>query len=53
MTKADGFAKKLSDEEFVCSPGWVDRFSFKLRHNISFEKMSDEARGVNRDTTRE
>jgi hypothetical protein len=33
----------------VCSVGWMDRF--KLRHNISFGKVSGEARGVNNDMT--
>jgi hypothetical protein len=37
----------LSGEEFVCSAGWIDRF--KLRHNISFGKVSGEAWVVNND----
>ena len=41
--------ERLSDEEFVSSAGWVDRF--KLRHNVSFGKVSGEARSVNSDTT--
>jgi transposase-like protein len=49
MTKAEQFADKLSDEEFVCSAGRIDRF--KLRHGISFEKVSCKAKGVNNDTT--
>lgn len=51
MVKAEEFAKKLKDEEFVCSAGWIDRF--KLRHNITFGKVSGEARGVNTETTTE
>jgi hypothetical protein len=35
----------------VCSAGWIDRFM--LRHNITFGKMSGEARGVNTETTTE
>jgi hypothetical protein len=35
---------RRSGEEYVCSAGWIDRF--KLRHNISFGKVSGEARGV-------
>jgi hypothetical protein len=50
VIKAEEFAKKLSGEEFVCSAGWID--IFKLRH-ISFGKTSNEARGVNNDTTTE
>jgi hypothetical protein len=46
--KAEEFAKKLSDEEFACSAGWID--AFKLRH-ISFGTVSGEARGANSDTT--
>jgi predicted alpha-1,6-mannanase (GH76 family) len=38
MVKAEEFAKKLKDEEFVCSAGWIDRF--QLRHNITFGKVS-------------
>jgi hypothetical protein len=49
MIKAVESVKTLSDEEFVCSAGWIDKF--KLRHNISFRKVSGEARGVNTDTT--
>jgi hypothetical protein len=51
MIKAEEFAKKLSGEEFVCSAGWIDRF--KLCHDISFRKVSGEARGVNNDMTTE
>jgi hypothetical protein len=40
MTKAEEYAKRFSDEEFVCSAGWVGRF--KLRH-ISFGKVSGGA----------
>jgi hypothetical protein len=50
MTKAEEYPKRLSDEEFVCSAGWVDRF--KTRH-ISFGRVRDGARGVNNDTTTE
>jgi hypothetical protein len=49
MINAEEFAKKLRDEEFVCSAGWIDRF--QLRKNVSFGKVSGEARGVNSDTT--
>jgi hypothetical protein len=49
IIKAKEFAKKLSGEEFVCSAGWIDRF--KLRHNISFGKVSGKASGVISDTT--
>jgi hypothetical protein len=45
MTKAEEFAKKLSDEEFACTAGWIDRF--KLRHNIFFGKVRGEGRCVN------
>jgi hypothetical protein len=51
MMKAEKFGKKLSGEEFMCSAGWIYRF--KLRHNISFWKVSGKARGVNDDTTTE
>jgi hypothetical protein len=51
MVKAEEFAKKLKDEEYVCSAGWIDRF--KLRYNITFGKVSGEARGVNTETTTE
>ncbi|KAJ8870080.1 hypothetical protein PR048_029091 [Dryococelus australis] len=47
--KVEELAKKLEDEEFVCSVGWIDMFT--LRHNIMFGKMSGEARGVNIKTT--
>jgi transposase-like protein len=43
-TKAEKFANKLSNEELVCSAVWIERFN--LRHNISFGKVSGEARGV-------
>jgi hypothetical protein len=49
MKKAEEFVKKLSDEEFMCSAGCIDRF--KLHHNISFGKASSEARHVNSDMT--
>lgn len=42
MTKAENFARRFSDEEFVCSAGCVDRFN--LRH-ISFGNVSGEATG--------
>jgi hypothetical protein len=48
MTKTEEFAKKLSDEESVCSAGWIDRF--KLHHNISFRKVSGKTKDVNSDT---
>jgi hypothetical protein len=51
IIKAEEFAKKLNGEEFVCSAGWIARF--KLRHNISFWKVSGEASSVNSDTTTE
>ncbi|XP_023721482.1 tigger transposable element-derived protein 4-like [Cryptotermes secundus] len=51
MVKAEEFAKKLKDEEFVCGAGWTDKF--KLRHNITFGKVSGAARGVNTETTTE
>ena len=51
MTKAEEFAKRFSDGEFVCSAGCVDRF--KLRHKMSLGKVSGESRGVNSDTTTE
>jgi hypothetical protein len=35
----------------MCSAGWIDRF--KVHHNISFGKVSGEARGVINDTTTE
>ena len=48
MIKAEEFAKKISDEEFVCVAGWIDRY--KVSH-IAFGKMSGESRDVNGDTT--
>ena len=51
MVKAEEFAKKLKDEDFVCSSGWIDRF--KSRHNITFGKVSGEASSVNTETTQE
>ncbi|KAJ8873084.1 hypothetical protein PR048_026700 [Dryococelus australis] len=51
MVKAEEFTKKLKDDEFVCSAGWIDRFL--LRHNITFGKVSGEARGVNTETATE
>jgi hypothetical protein len=48
VIKAEEF-EKLRGEELVCSADWIDRF--KLRHSISFGKVSGEARGVNNDTT--
>jgi hypothetical protein len=50
MVRAEELAKLLSDEEFVCSAGWIDRF--KRRH-ISCGKVSGEARAVNCETTAE
>jgi hypothetical protein len=41
MIKAEEFAKKLNDEEFLCSASCIDRF--RLGHSISFEKVSGEA----------
>jgi hypothetical protein len=40
MVRAEERAKLLSDEEFVCRAGWIDRF--KLRYNISCGKVSCE-----------
>jgi hypothetical protein len=48
VIKAEEFAKRLSDEEFVCVAGWID--TFKSSH-FSFGKMSGESRDVNGDTT--
>ena len=51
MSKAKEFAKKFSDEELMCSAGWVGRF--KLHQSISFGKLSGEARDVNSDMVTE
>jgi hypothetical protein len=45
MTKAEEYAKRFSDEEFVCSACGVDRVKFL---HISFGKVSGGARGVSR-----
>lgn len=50
VTKAEEYAKRFSDEEFVSSAGWVDRF---MLHHISFRKVSGGARGVKSDTITE
>jgi hypothetical protein len=49
MVRAEELAKLLSDEECVCSAGWIDRF--KLHHNISCGKMSSEIRAVDCEVT--
>jgi hypothetical protein len=51
MVRAEELTKLLSDKEFMCSAGWIDRF--KLHHNISCRKVSDEARAMNCETTAE
>ncbi|KAK9758955.1 Tc5 transposase DNA-binding domain [Popillia japonica] len=38
-------AEEFGHPEFKCSGGWLDRF--KLRHGISFGKISGEAKSVN------
>ena len=48
MIKAEEFAKRLSDEEFVCVAGWIDRFKLI---KITFGKMRGESRDVNSNTT--
>jgi hypothetical protein len=51
MMKAEEFVKRFSDEEFICSAGWLDRF--KLHHNMSVGIVSGQAQGVNSDMTTE
>jgi len=46
MIKIEEFAKRLSDEEFVCVAGCIDRF--KLSY-IAFGKMRGESRDVKGD----
>lgn len=43
--------KRSSHEELVYIAGWVD--GLKLSHNISFRKVSSEARAVKSETTTE
>jgi hypothetical protein len=50
MVRAEELTKLLSDEEFLCSAGWIDRFKL---HHISCGEVSGEARAVNCETTAE
>jgi hypothetical protein len=45
MMKTEEFLKRLSDEEYVCFAGCIDRF--KLSH-IAFGKMRGDSRVVKR-----
>jgi hypothetical protein len=49
VIKTEEFAKRLSDEEFVCVAGWIDRFKLS---RIAFGKMRGQSRDVNGDTTK-
>jgi hypothetical protein len=51
MIIAEELDKILSDEEFVSSAGWIDRF--KICHNIFCGKVSGRARAVNCEMTAE
>ena len=41
-------AKLFGYKDYVCSNGWIDRF--KMRHNITFCKISGKSSGVNLET---
>jgi hypothetical protein len=51
MVRAEELTELLSDKEFTCIAGWIDRY--KLHHNISCGKVSGEAGAVNCETTAE